>query len=93
MDRWQERQPLLRQCLHQMDADVLCFQECLTGALFAAIAVIACAALVPVACNFTQAAEQCMLLRPPEQAARLHVCTSSWAIVYAESFQHAARSF
>ncbi|KAI7843384.1 hypothetical protein COHA_002982 [Chlorella ohadii] len=31
MDRWQERQPLLRQCLHQMDADVLCFQECLTG--------------------------------------------------------------
>lgn len=32
MDRWQERQPLLRQSLHQMDADVLCFQECLTGA-------------------------------------------------------------
>lgn len=32
MDRWQERQPLLRQCLQQMDADVLCFQECLTGA-------------------------------------------------------------
>jgi len=30
-DRWVERQPLLRQCLHQMDADVLCFQECLTG--------------------------------------------------------------
>ncbi len=31
MDRWQERQPLLRNCLQQMDADVLCFQECLTG--------------------------------------------------------------
>lgn len=32
MDRWVERQPLLRQCLQQIDADVLCFQECLTGA-------------------------------------------------------------
>ena len=32
MDRWAERQPLLRQCLHDLDADVLCFQECLTGA-------------------------------------------------------------
>ena len=31
MDRWQERKPLLRQCLQQIDADVLCFQECLTG--------------------------------------------------------------
>jgi hypothetical protein len=30
-DRWQERQPLLRQCLKRIDADVLCFQECLTG--------------------------------------------------------------
>jgi hypothetical protein len=33
MDRWQERQPLLRQCIDKMDADVLCFQECLTGEL------------------------------------------------------------
>ena len=32
MDRWHEREPLLRQCLHGMDADVLCFQEVLTGA-------------------------------------------------------------
>lgn len=31
MDRWHEREPLLRQCLHEMDADVLCFQEVLTG--------------------------------------------------------------
>ena len=31
MDRWKERKPLLRQCLQEMDADVLCFQECLTG--------------------------------------------------------------
>lgn len=31
MDRWHEREPLLRQCLHGMDADVLCFQEVLTG--------------------------------------------------------------
>jgi hypothetical protein len=32
MDRWGERQPLLRQCIKQMDADVLCMQEVLTGA-------------------------------------------------------------
>ncbi|KAL4433763.1 hypothetical protein ABPG75_000204 [Micractinium tetrahymenae] len=31
MDRWYEREPLLRQCLRDMDADVLCFQEVLTG--------------------------------------------------------------
>ena len=31
MDRWSERQPLLRDCLEEMDADVMCFQECLTG--------------------------------------------------------------
>lgn len=31
MDRWHEREPVLRQCLHDMDADVLCFQEVLTG--------------------------------------------------------------
>lgn len=31
MDRWGERQPLLSQCLKQVDADILCFQECLTG--------------------------------------------------------------
>ena len=32
MDRWQERRPLLQECLKQLDADVLCFQEVLTGA-------------------------------------------------------------
>ncbi|GAB4819897.1 hypothetical protein N2152v2_006943 [Parachlorella kessleri] len=31
MDRWQERRPLLHECLKQLDADVLCFQEVLTG--------------------------------------------------------------
>ena len=31
-DRWREREPLLRHCLSKIDADVLCFQECLTGA-------------------------------------------------------------
>ncbi len=31
MDRWQERRPLLGDCLKQLDADVLCFQEVLTG--------------------------------------------------------------
>lgn len=30
-DRWAERQPLLRDCIASMDADVYCFQECLTG--------------------------------------------------------------
>lgn len=31
MDRWPERAPLLGECLRQMDSDVLCFQEVLTG--------------------------------------------------------------
>ena len=31
MDRWGERRPVLKSCLKDMDADVLCFQECLTG--------------------------------------------------------------
>lgn len=33
MDRWTERKPVLKECLKEMDADVLCFQECLTGTL------------------------------------------------------------
>ena len=32
-DRWAERRPLLAQALREMDADVVCFQEVLTGAL------------------------------------------------------------
>jgi len=32
MDRWAERLPLLRETLRQLDADVYCFQEVLTGA-------------------------------------------------------------
>eukprot|EP00878_Enallax_costatus_P044818 GHUV01053573.1.p1 GENE.GHUV01053573.1~~GHUV01053573.1.p1 ORF type:complete len:201 (+),score=13.83 GHUV01053573.1:553-1155(+) len=32
-DRWQERAPILKQCLKQADADVYCFQEVLTGKL------------------------------------------------------------
>ncbi len=39
MDRWQERRPLLHECLKQLDADVLCFQEVLTGAANANLAV------------------------------------------------------
>ncbi|KAI8469107.1 MAG: hypothetical protein J3K34DRAFT_522386 [Monoraphidium minutum] len=31
MDRWGERAPLLRRCLEKLDADVVCFQEVLTG--------------------------------------------------------------
>ena len=31
MDRWAERRSILQGCLCEMDADVLCFQECLTG--------------------------------------------------------------
>jgi hypothetical protein len=31
MDRWPERAPLLRGCLARLGADVLCFQEVLTG--------------------------------------------------------------
>lgn len=31
MDRWAERRPVLQQCIDDIDADVLCFQECLTG--------------------------------------------------------------
>lgn len=31
MDRWPERKPLLKKCIEEMNADVLCFQECLTG--------------------------------------------------------------
>ena len=31
MDRWSERRPVLQRCLSEIDADVLCFQECLTG--------------------------------------------------------------
>lgn len=31
MDRWMERRPVLQHCIEDMDADVLCFQECLTG--------------------------------------------------------------
>lgn len=30
-DRWQERAPILKQCLKEADADVYCFQEVLTG--------------------------------------------------------------
>lgn len=32
MDRYVERFPVLKRCLKEMDADVVCFQECLTGA-------------------------------------------------------------
>ena len=31
MDRWRERRPVLQRCLQELDSDVLCFQECLTG--------------------------------------------------------------
>jgi len=31
MDRWPERAPVLKQCLKQADADIVCFQEVLTG--------------------------------------------------------------
>lgn len=31
MDRWAERRPVLEGCLSEIDADVLCFQECMTG--------------------------------------------------------------
>lgn len=31
MDRWPERAPVLRQVLKQADADIVCFQEVLTG--------------------------------------------------------------
>jgi hypothetical protein len=31
MDRWEERAPVLQQCLQKLDADVFCFQEVLTG--------------------------------------------------------------
>ena len=31
MDRWQERAPVLQQCLGNLEADVFCFQEVLTG--------------------------------------------------------------
>lgn len=31
MDRWSERKAVLQRCLEDMDADVLCFQECMTG--------------------------------------------------------------
>lgn len=30
-DRWHERRALLASCLSDIDADVLCFQECMTG--------------------------------------------------------------
>lgn len=33
MDRWSERRNVLQRCLKEIDADVLCFQECLTGAI------------------------------------------------------------
>jgi endonuclease/exonuclease/phosphatase family metal-dependent hydrolase len=35
MDRWPERAPVLKQCLKQADADVVCFQEVLTGEIAA----------------------------------------------------------
>ncbi len=35
MDRWRERQPLLAACLAELDADVVAFQEVLTGAVAA----------------------------------------------------------
>jgi len=31
MDRWPERKPILKKCIEEINADVLCFQECLTG--------------------------------------------------------------
>lgn len=43
MDRWQERAPLLKRCLQELDADVICFQEVMTGALICSVAILAVA--------------------------------------------------
>jgi hypothetical protein len=40
MDRWPERAPVLRQVLKQADADVVCFQEVLTGVCVGCVGVL-----------------------------------------------------